>query len=213
MMNDKDGVTGLEFFGVVTASISHDINNRLAVINENAGLLDDYVQMYRNGGEMDTEKLSRVAASLKRNVSRANEIVKMLNRFAHSADRPEAQVDLRDVLTLTAALANRIAEMRDVSISLDPDSEPATVTTSVYHLLNVIWLCINGAVESTPPGGTVNLKSATSGTHTVLSIGLEPANGIVKNIQLPESSELLARELGMSVVANQADGTVVIRCC
>ena len=33
--------TGLQFFGKMTASISHEIKNVLAIINENAGLLED----------------------------------------------------------------------------------------------------------------------------------------------------------------------------
>ena len=32
---------GLQFFGKVSASIAHEIKNVLAIINENAGLLED----------------------------------------------------------------------------------------------------------------------------------------------------------------------------
>ena len=32
---------GFQFFGKMSASISHEIKNALAIINENAGLLED----------------------------------------------------------------------------------------------------------------------------------------------------------------------------
>jgi hypothetical protein len=35
------GETGLQFFGKMSASISHEIKNVMAIINENAGLLED----------------------------------------------------------------------------------------------------------------------------------------------------------------------------
>ena len=39
---DEEMGTGLQFFGKMTASISHEIKNVMAIINESAGLLDDY---------------------------------------------------------------------------------------------------------------------------------------------------------------------------
>ena len=41
---------GLQFFGRMSASISHEIKNVLAIINENAGLLEDFSLMADRGG-------------------------------------------------------------------------------------------------------------------------------------------------------------------
>jgi hypothetical protein len=38
---DSLGRQGLQFFGKISASVSHEIKNVLAVIGENAGLLED----------------------------------------------------------------------------------------------------------------------------------------------------------------------------
>ena len=37
----KIGETGLRFFGKINSSISHEMRNVLAIINENAGLMKD----------------------------------------------------------------------------------------------------------------------------------------------------------------------------
>jgi len=51
-MNDSLDVreeTALRFFGNISTSISHEIKNVLAIINENAGLLEDYNLHGRKG--------------------------------------------------------------------------------------------------------------------------------------------------------------------
>ena len=81
-MNEAIGKTGLKFFGGVVASISHEIKNRLAIINENAGLLEDLVLMSERGMEIDSERLKRLADSLKNQVSTADGIIKKMNQFS-----------------------------------------------------------------------------------------------------------------------------------
>jgi C4-dicarboxylate-specific signal transduction histidine kinase len=55
MKRDPDpiGDAGLQFFGRMSASISHELKNALAIIKENAGLLADYVAMMGKGTPID----------------------------------------------------------------------------------------------------------------------------------------------------------------
>ena len=69
------GNAGLEFFGKVSASISHDIKNVLAVINENAGLLEDFCLMAEKGKPLDPSRLKRLALDVKEQVRRGDGIV------------------------------------------------------------------------------------------------------------------------------------------
>jgi len=54
---ETDAETGLQFFGKMTASISHEIKNVLAIINENAGLLEDLALMADGGAEIEPQRL------------------------------------------------------------------------------------------------------------------------------------------------------------
>ena len=47
---DSKEEAGLRFFGMMTASVSHEIKNVLAIINENAGLMSDLTQMMMKSG-------------------------------------------------------------------------------------------------------------------------------------------------------------------
>ena len=94
------GEAGLRFYSKVSASISHEIKNSLAVLNESAGYLEDVTLMAKKGMEINMERLESLAGSMLKQVQRANGIVKNMNRLAHSLDDPAAQVDLNSMLEL-----------------------------------------------------------------------------------------------------------------
>ena len=58
------GETGLRFFGTMSAANAHEIKNALAVINENAGLLEDLVAMVPKGIPLDPERLAALRQAL-----------------------------------------------------------------------------------------------------------------------------------------------------
>jgi hypothetical protein len=60
------GKGGVQFFGIISASISHDIKNVLAVLNENAGLIEDLVLMAEKGASFNQERVKSLAGSIKR---------------------------------------------------------------------------------------------------------------------------------------------------
>ena len=55
---------GFRFFGKMSASISHEIKNALAIINENAGLLEDLTLLAEQGRPTDPERLKKLAGSI-----------------------------------------------------------------------------------------------------------------------------------------------------
>jgi signal transduction histidine kinase len=103
---------GFQFFGTMSASISHEIKNALAIINENAGLLEDYALLAEKGRPIDPERLKVLAGQVMKQIKRADNLVKRMNRFAHSADEPLKNIDLGETLELITAIAQRVASMR-----------------------------------------------------------------------------------------------------
>jgi signal transduction histidine kinase len=135
--------TGLQFFGRISASISHEIKNVLAIVNENAGLLEDFTLMADRGKPIDPARLKIMAAAVKRQVARADEIIKNMNRFAHSIDQTTSTVDLDQTLELFIALTARFAAMRGVKVELQLSASPLRIPTAPYYLLNLLWLCLD----------------------------------------------------------------------
>ena len=157
--------TEIRFFGAMTASISHEIKNCLAIINEQAGLLSDMVRQSESGRALDPARLGRLAESVKRQITRTDGIIRSMNRFAHSVDMLRQPVDLCDLLPLAAALFRRMAERRNIQIELDLPASALTVNTSPFLLLSLLWLSldrvmVNGSVPRILKLGAVQAADA-----------------------------------------------------
>ncbi len=107
----------LRFFGAMSASVSHEIRNKLAVINEKAGLVEDIAVAMKSGRVPDPERLETQARKIVEQVREANRIVRSLNRLAHSTDEAVATVDLSALVDLVIELYGRKAAMAQATIS------------------------------------------------------------------------------------------------
>lgn len=160
---DLIGKCGIQFFGKMSASISHDLKNVLAVINENAGLLEDFCLMAEKGRALEPTRLKRLAEDVKHQICRGDRIITSLNTFAHSADRESVTIDLRELLGLLVELSLRYASMRGVHLEIDPPADAIMVTTSPFILLNLLWFCLDFAMTAAGPDKTIALAAEKSG--------------------------------------------------
>jgi len=138
-------------FSKVTATISHEIKNALSIINENAGLLDDLALMTLPEEGIDPERVKSAAATIARQVSRANTIMGNVNKFAHSADTPISRDSLRSISTLLVALAQRQALSNNVTITLECAAD-IEVNTYVLHLETVLYLMLRSIIDQSVDG-------------------------------------------------------------
>jgi signal transduction histidine kinase len=140
--------TGLQFFGRMSASISHEIKNVLAIVSENAGLLADYSIMAEEGMPLDPVRLKKMASTVMRQVSRADEITKNMNRLAHSIDDTIADVELKEIIELFMALTDRLTAMRKITVEPKLSGTPVKIKTAPFFLINLLWLCLEFAMAA-----------------------------------------------------------------
>jgi C4-dicarboxylate-specific signal transduction histidine kinase len=134
--------SGLQFFGRISASISHEIKNVLAIINENAGLLEDFILMADRGKPIEHARLKTMAAAMQKQIGRADDILKNMNRFAHSIDEIFAEVDLKETIELFIALADKFIVMRGAQVDRQLPASPLTIQTAPFFLINLLWQCL-----------------------------------------------------------------------
>jgi len=133
---------GFHFFGKMSASISHEIKNALAIINEKAGLLEDFTMLAGQGRPIDPERLKSLAGDIMKQIQRADGLVKRMNRFAHSSDDPFKTIDLGETLELITSIAQRLASMREARVDLSLPGHPVMVVTHPFLFENLIWSCL-----------------------------------------------------------------------
>lgn len=149
--------------------VSHDLKNTLAIINENAGLLDDLAIMSGESG-VPTERVQAAAAKIAQQVTRSNTIIKNLNRFAHSGDTPVARAPVGDLLELMVALSTRKAAMRSVVVTVQCDASHQVelalfqLEAFFYRLLVHLYVHVASAssiaITSQVSGGGVTIRFA-----------------------------------------------------
>jgi C4-dicarboxylate-specific signal transduction histidine kinase len=203
---EKLAFEGLAFFGRMSASVSHEIKNVMAVINENAGLVEDLALLVDRGAALDPERLKRTAAAIQKQIRRGDGIVKNMNAFAHSVDEPVRRVSLDETLGLMVALSQRFAATRCVTLSA---GEPAgvSVVTNPYFLENCIHLCLAFALDSAGSGKAITAvaESEEDGGRIRFS-GIEAPTG-----PFPSQTALeVARAIDARLEFNQTGKTLVI---
>ncbi len=167
------GWNGLQFFGAISASISHEIKNVIAIINENAGLLEDYCFMAEKGKPIDPARMKAISEKVAKQVKRGDGIIRMMNRFAHSVDEPVRSVDLAELIALVVALNGRFAANKNVKVDVRPAEAPLLLSTNPFYLENLLFLCLQYAMESAGGGGVLTLtpeKSAEGFSITITGL-------------------------------------------
>lgn len=135
----------LRFFGNLSVSATHDVKNALAIINETAGLLGDLASISEKGPAVPVARLHDISQRVIHQVRRADQVLKKLNRFSHSADQEMEIADLEATLHFILDLGSRLIERQGVIIQVIPPASPVRVDTCLFFLENMIWRAIEEA--------------------------------------------------------------------
>lgn len=204
--------SGLQFFGKMTASISHEIKNVLAIINENAGLLEDFSLMADQGATIEPLRLKNMSRTVMKQVSRADVIVKNMNRLAHCIDDAVKTINLNDILELLLALSNRFACMRGVGVQPKLIEGSVKIKTAPFFLLNFLWLCLDFAMDAVGEEKTVEL--ITQKTEHRINVFFKGLGGLAGAAIKPfpaEPEKGLCRLLGAELEVNSGNQEIVVR--
>ena len=185
---------GLAYFGRMGASISHDIKNCLAIINENAGLMSDLLMMAQKGGPVDIDRFSAIVERIEKQVVRADGIVKSMNMFSHSMDQPEQQIDLDQAIILATGLGTRIFANAGIEVRHEACPDKRYVKGSFFFLLFLIWTILENVTQTLASGTILNISSRQeTDKQTGLSFQSDHAfsQTIVQRMVQPDMVQLL----------------------
>jgi signal transduction histidine kinase len=149
---------GLAFFGRIAASVSHEIKNHLAVINEQSGLISDLLRMSENQGPPPaSQRLYSLSLNIAEQIRKADLTVRTFGRFSHSVDQHSCPVDLCELVEIMAGVAGRLASAKGVSLGWSSASCPLDVITSPFLLEQLVFHCLEHVLAATEPGGELTL--------------------------------------------------------
>ena len=177
-MTDDDGTAkdqplldgGLAFFGAVTASVSHELNNVISIIDQTAGLLDDLIIGEERGIPISVERLTEAVASVQKQTERGLGIIRRLNRFAHSADAPVTEFDVNEVVGNLVALAQRLADLKRARLQLSPSPVVMKLRSNPFFLQQVIFGALKLALAVVERDDVIQVKAESVADGAVVLV-------------------------------------------
>jgi len=200
----------LAFFGAITASVSHELNNVISILDQSAGLLGDLNAGARNGRPIPEEKLEKIAESMQRQTQRGLGIIRRLNKFAHSVDLPDCEFDLGETVASLGALCTRLADMKSTALKLRTVPGAITVSGSPFLLQQWIFLEFRRMLAGAQKGDTIEIAAdRVNDTARVDLIG--PKFDSDTDETAAATEKLLCTCLGAESDCMENDTTVTVR--
>jgi len=158
--------------GEVSSSIAHDLNNPLAILNEEAGWLSD---LLGGAGGSDEAAVRREMANsveqIQAQIRRGREISRRILNWARETEGAGGRVDLNELLTKTLyLLESDMAEVR-VQVVRRFAADLPNVAGSVAELRQVFLNLTKNALDSMRGrGGTLTLATVRLGESARVSV-------------------------------------------
>lgn len=156
---------GLQFFGSVNASISHELKNIFAIISETAGFLNDLTQLSKQGKKFELSLLENCSNSIAEEIERGFDTIRQMNQFAHSVDDPVKETSIADTLVLAVKLTGFLSYAKKTHI--DDTTKDITVLTSPFLLQNLIYRTLCALYKSVDPKDALKITFHEKNTDTV----------------------------------------------
>lgn len=154
----------LAFFGAITASVTHEINNVMSIIEQVAGLLEDLCAGAESSRPIEREKILSVHERIAKQIERGVTIIKRLNAFAHSVDEPVKTIELNALIENLIALTERFATLRKLSLKLETSPTIISIKSKPFTLQQALFVCLERMMAESPKDGTISVKFQESGT-------------------------------------------------
>jgi len=168
----------LASIGRLAAGVAHEINTRLAIINEKAGLVLDLVNV--DPDLKHKERLAAAVDSILQSVQRCKKVTHRLLGFARHMDVTNETIDLETLLKEVLGFLEKEAEYRGVTVKFTIDPEVPTITSDRGQLQQVFLNILNNAVAAVAQGGTIEIGIVSKGPGRVAVMVTDDGVGIPK---------------------------------
>ena len=145
--------------GKMAAGISHEINNPLMIIGENAGWIKDLLKM---AGVPEGESFQGIAEAVNRieyHINRAKTITHRLLGFARRMEPVTEILNINTVLAETVAFLENEARHRNIGIQADYARDLPMTASDPAQLQQVFLNILNNAINAIGKDGEIHLKT------------------------------------------------------
>jgi C4-dicarboxylate-specific signal transduction histidine kinase len=151
--------TEIAFFGRITAGVTHELKNVLAIVNESSGLMQDLMALSKETPAYH-DRFTKALTSIKAQVQRGQSLIARLNQFAHAPDIAVRSIDLFETAGLVVALSQRYAALKNVALEIVPPSPSEQAVQATINLVQfqmAVYTAIECWLSLAAPGNKLSL--------------------------------------------------------
>ncbi|WP_300459015.1 hypothetical protein [Desulfobacula sp.] len=164
--NDKAG-----FLGGVTASVTHELQNVLAIIKETSGLMEDFLLMNQAGGMPDLdERLGKCLETIKKQSYRGVTLTSRLNGFAHTSDSPQSTINIFETLQKMISITDRLFKQKGIDVSIIPCDTPYSIITDAILFQMIAFSCIECLIDAFQANTAIILAIQSSESQAAIQL-------------------------------------------
>ena len=147
----------------------------------------DLAQKAGGDGSLDPARIRYLSETLVERVKETDGIIKRLNLFAHSADRPQGCMEAHEALGLMIEMYRRTADMKLVKLLAESSEKSINIGTKPMFLLAALFSCLETAAESAPQGGEIRAGVVEEGPQVRFDFRWEGGRGPGPFLSLPDA--------------------------
>ncbi|MCP4757084.1 MAG: hypothetical protein GY866_39985 [Proteobacteria bacterium] len=161
------------FFGRITAGITHELQNVLAIIQESAGLMEDLLAFSTEESDSLKKRLEKSLTVVNRQLLRGVDLITHLNRFAHSPDQPLVQIDLQETIEQMTVLSRRFAALKKVVLKNHPPDQPIQIASNLVQVQMALFLSMECCLSLMAAGGQLDVALEKQSSKILILMSCE----------------------------------------
>jgi PAS domain S-box-containing protein len=171
----------MEALGRLAAGVAHEINNPLSIINEKAGLMQDFLEM-SGDFEQKREKFIGLIHGIFESVNRCRTITHRLLGFSRRIDVTFEVIDLNDTIREVLAFIEKEMLYRNIRLELHLKEDLPKVFSDKGQLQQILLNIVNNAVDAVDKDGFIEVQTDVKNRDFVTVSIKDNGPGIPQNI-------------------------------
>ncbi|MDR3603962.1 MAG: hypothetical protein ACLPVO_16210 [Desulfomonilaceae bacterium] len=147
------------FIGKITAAMTHEMKNVLAIIRESAGLAEDLLTMSDESAFPYKDKFQKIMGKIENQVIRGAEIMAQLNEFSHIPEVERQSEDLNLVLNQAIFLSKKLSRSNAVDFFVEQTDTPITLDSNPLTTRMLIYRTLEFLAPLVGKGSEIRLKA------------------------------------------------------
>ena len=171
-LNEQMFQTGkLALVGELAAGISHEINNPVAIMVEEAGWIEDLLEEEEFQEAKNLSEFKRALKQIRTQGMRCKEITHKLLSFARKTDSRVQEVQLNELIQDMISFSGKRAKYSGVVINTDIQKDLPPIKVSPSELQQVLLNLINNALDAMEKsGGALSVSAQREDDNFVIKV-------------------------------------------